>query len=66
MSKVRVNFLLPQEIYRMVNDLATEEGSSAADIYRKAVRKFLEDHHDNEIKKLIKNEKIKEKLNPKS
>lgn len=57
MSKVRVNFHLSQEIYKMVQDIANEEGSSAADIFRKAVRKYVYDYKTEDINRFYTKQK---------
>lgn len=41
MSKVRVNFHLKKDLYEMIQEIADEEGSSAADVFRKAVKKYI-------------------------
>lgn len=51
MTKVRVNFNLPENLYQMVKDIADEEGSSSADIFRRAVKKYVQDHKNEGLGK---------------
>lgn len=41
MGKVRVNFYLSENLYEMIQEIAQAEDSSSADIFRKAVKKYV-------------------------
>lgn len=52
--KTRVNFLLSNEIYQMVSDIAKAEESSSADIFRQAIKNYIYEYRSKDINKFYK------------
>lgn len=53
--KTRVNFNLPSEVYKMIKEIADEEGSSSADIFRRAIKKYVFEYKTQDLNKFYLN-----------
>lgn len=51
--KVRVNFFVPKELYDHIQDIAQREGTTSAELFRKAVKKFIYDYRNEDINKFL-------------
>jgi metal-responsive CopG/Arc/MetJ family transcriptional regulator len=49
MSKIRVNFFLPKELYDHIQVIAEQEATTSADLFRKAIKKFIYDYRNEDI-----------------
>jgi hypothetical protein len=49
MSKVRVNFFLPKELYDHMQTISIQEGTTNADLFRKAVKQFIYAYRTEDI-----------------
>jgi hypothetical protein len=58
MSKVRVNFFLPKEVYDCLQGIAEQEASTSAELFRAAVKQFIHNYHDKDLNKFFKNKSV--------
>ena len=49
MSKIRVNFFLPKDLYDYIQTIAEQEATTSADLFRKAIKKFIQDYRNEDI-----------------
>ena len=49
MSKVRINFYLPTKVYLEVQEIAKEEATTSAEIFRNAVKLYIKKHSTNKL-----------------
>jgi len=61
MSKVRVNFFLPDHLYNEIQKIAEIECTSSADIFRKAVKGFIISYREDDFNKVFLEEKQESK-----
>lgn len=59
MSKVRVNFFLPDKYYKTIQSIAESEATSSAEIFREAIKRYINHHREKEIANILMKEKAK-------